>query len=293
MFGIRGHVLLGVLESHTFFCKSFASWSPWLKFNGSWLGMGTCCGVFFCDGERRSLWNAFDFIPYDDILLLFGSRKRNCQQLMLCIVDVSSSGWASHAVCDWNRWFMDFRHWCCRIHVVRCSNLTTTTRFFCSCKGSLEAKLSTIWTDGKAQPWRKSEVRRSEVEKIRKGESQKREDAGARKGRKVVKHGVFLMICGFGGSKSRLAKAAGAEAAGQRRCLWGAKRIWTSKVAKHRGVGPLLEVEMSKQCAPLRREAHLEVKMHKTHHSRITYGSGDVDKAHAIVARSTCGSENV
>jgi len=27
--------------------------------------------------------------------------------------------------------------------------------------------------------------------------------------------------------------------------------------------GPLLEVDMSKKCTPLRREAHVEVKMHK------------------------------
>ena len=42
---------------------------------------------------------------------------------------------------------------------------------------------------------------------------QKKEDADARKGRKVAIHCVFPMICGPGGSKSRLAKAAGAEAA--------------------------------------------------------------------------------
>ena len=47
------------------------------------------------------------------------------------------------------------------------------------------------------------------------GESPKREDAAAGKGPKVVKHVVFPMICGSGGSKSRLAKAAGAERAGQ------------------------------------------------------------------------------
>ena len=45
-------------------------------------------------------------------------------------------------------------------------------------EGSLEAKLPTIWTDGKAQPgrsseWRKSEGRRYEMEKIRDGEDQK------------------------------------------------------------------------------------------------------------------------
>ena len=46
-------------------------------------------------------------------------------------------------------------------------------------------------------------------------EKVRREDAGARKGREVAKHCVFPMICGSGGSKSRLAKAADAEAAGQ------------------------------------------------------------------------------
>jgi len=40
---------------------------------------------------------------------------------------------------------------------------------------------------------------------------------GARKGRKVAKYCVFPMICCSGGSKSRLAKAAGAEPSGQMR----------------------------------------------------------------------------
>ena len=53
------------------------------------------------------------------------------------------------------------------------------------------------------------------MEKMRKGESQKREGAGARKGRKVAKPQDFPLFCGSGGSKSRLAKAAGAEPAGQ------------------------------------------------------------------------------
>ena len=51
-------------------------------------------------------------------------------------------------------------------------------------------------------------------ERIKDGESQKREDAGARKGKKVAKHCVFPMFRGSGGSKSKLAKAAGAEPAG-------------------------------------------------------------------------------
>ena len=107
------------------------------------------------------------------------------------------------------------------------------------------------------------------------------------------------MICGSGGSKSRLAKAAGAEPAGHRsdeklhavvarstfpsqkvqntsgpdhfwklRCRksarrCGAKHISKSKCTKHTMVGPLLEVAMSKKCTPLWREAHFEVKMYK------------------------------
>ena len=55
------------------------------------------------------------------------------------------------------------------------------------------------------------------MEKIREGESHKREKAGARKGRDVAKHCVFPVFCGSGGSKSRLAKAAGAETSGQMR----------------------------------------------------------------------------
>ena len=178
-----------------------------------------------------------------------------------------------------------------------------------------------------------------------------------RKGRKVAKHCVFPMIWGSGGSKSRLAKAAGAEPAGQmrdekvhavvarstfpsqnvqntpfsdhfwklrcrksaRRCgakhiskskctkpasdhFWklrcrksarrcGAKHISKSKCTKHTSFGPLLEVEMSKKCTPLWREAHFEVKMYKTHQCRTTFGSCDVEKVHAVVARSTFPSQ--
>ena len=47
-----------------------------------------------------------------------------------------------------------------------------------------------------------------------------------------------------------------------RRC--GAKHISKSKCTKHTSSGPLLEVEVSKKCTPLWREAHFEVKMLKT-----------------------------
>ena len=48
-----------------------------------------------------------------------------------------------------------------------------------------------------------------------------------------------------------------------------------------------------KSCTPLWREAHFEVKMYKTHHCRTTFGSSDLKKVHAVVARSTFRSQNV
>ena len=173
----------------------------------------------------------------------------------------------------------------------------------CIIEGSLEVKLPTIWTDEKqsraeAERRERSEERRSEKRKI-----QKKADADAWKGRKVAKHCVFPTICGSGGSKSRLAKAAGAEPAGQmsKKCtpLWreahfevkmykthhgsdhfwklrcrksarrcGAKHILKSTCTKHSTFGPLLEVEMSKKCTPLWREAHFQVKMYKAQRVR-------------------------
>ena len=74
-----------------------------------------------------------------------------------------------------------------------------------------------------------------------------------------------------------------------RRC--GAKHISKSKCTKHTMLGPLLEGEMSKKCTPLWREAHFQVKMHKTHHARTTFGGSDVEKVHAVVARRTFRSQ--
>ena len=118
---------------------------------------------------------------------------------------------------------------------------------------------------------------RLEERKVEERESKTKEDADARKGRKVAKHCVFPMILGSGGSKSRLAKAAGAEPAGQMRdkklhavvarstfpsqnvqstlaldhfwklrcrksaCRCGAKHISKSKCTQHTRSGPLLD----------------------------------------------------
>ena len=164
----------------------------------------------------------------------------------------------------------------------------------------------------KAEQGRGKRRERLEERRSEKRKSQKKEDADARKGRKVAKHCVFPMIWGSGGSKSRLAKAAGAEPAGQmrdekvhavvarstfasqnaqntpasehfwklrcrksaRRCV--AKYISKSNCTRHLSPGPLLEVEMSKKCTPLWREAHFEVKMLKTLGVRTTFGRWDV-----------------
>ena len=135
-------------------------------------------------------------------------------------------------------------------------------------EGSFETKVPTIWTDQKhfqeeAEPRRNSDVEKVRREKIRDGESQKREE-GARKGREVAKHCVFPMMCGSEGSKSRLAKAAGAETSGPMR-----------HEKLHAVVG----------------EAHVEVKLYKTPKFRTAFGSCDVQKVHAVAARSAFGSQ--
>ena len=136
--------------------------------------------------------------------------------------------------------------------------------------------------------WRKSQ----------RGEEPKREDQRRERVRrkkmqvreKVGTLCVFPMICGSEGSKSRLAKAAMRDEKfhavvaqstfpsqnvqdtptsdhfwklrcrkSARRC--GAKHIPKSTCRKHVSLGALLEVEMSKNCTPLWREARSEVKM--------------------------------
>ena len=44
---------------------------------------------------------------------------------------------------------------------------------------------------------------------------------------------------------------------------------------------------------PLWREARLQVKMHKTHHVRSTFGNHADEKLHAAVARNAFASQNV
>ena len=96
------------------------------------------------------------------------------------------------------------------------------------------------------------------------------------------------MICGPRGSKSRLAKAAGAEPSGQMRdeklhavvermtkkCapLWREANFEVKTYKTHHSQ-TLLQVEMLKKCMPLWHEAHFEVNMYKTHHIQTNFGS--------------------
>ena len=156
-------------------------------------------------------------------------------------------------------------------------------------------------------------------EKRRRKKIQVREKVG--KSRNIV---FFPMICGSGGSRSRLAKAAGAELSGQmkdeklhavvarstcqsqnvqntpcsdhfwklrcrksaRRC--GAKHMSKSKITKHTILEPFLEVEMSKKCTLLRREAHVKVKMYK--HTR---GSDHFWKLRCRKSARRCGTKHI
>ena len=94
--------------------------------------------------------------------------------------------------------------------------------------------------------------------------------------REVAKCCVFPMIRVLGESKSGLVTAAGAESCGQRRnqklhAAVATSNFLKSKCTKHVRFGALFEVQMWKNCTPLWREAHFEVKMYKTRQLRSTF----------------------
>ena len=131
-------------------------------------------------------------------------------------------------------------------------------------EGSLEVKLPTIWTDEK-QRW-ESEKRR-EGERRSKRESLRRKKIQVHK--KVGKSRNTVFFQGFEAPEGRK--------------VGSLKRRVRSQLARW-------EI---KNCTPLWREAHnLQVKKLKPHHVPSTFGSWDVEKVHAVVARSTFASEN-
>ena len=123
-------------------------------------------------------------------------------------------------------------------------------------EGSLEVQLPTIWRDEK-----QSREAESEESRVRRKKMHARKMLG--KSRNAV---FFQWFVGLVGRK-----------------VGSLKR----RVRSH-----VFRGEM-KNCTPLWREAHFQVKMYKAHHARTTFRSCDVEKWHAAVARSTFASQNV
>ena len=156
----------------------------------------------------------------------------------------------------------------------------------CISEGSLEVKLPTICRDEKAVSREKSQKRKD----------QKKEDAGARKGRKVAKHCVFSWFCGSGGLKSRLAKAAGAETSGEMRdeklhAVVARSRFRSEKVQNTSASDHFWKLRCWKSARRCGAKPHLEVTCVKNLGVRSSFGSWDDEKVHGVVARSTFGSK--
>ena len=128
-------------------------------------------------------------------------------------------------------------------------------------EGSLEVKLPTIWTDEKQSREEAERRERLEERRGRRKKMQMREKVGK------SRNTVFFQW--FGAPEGRK--------------VGSLKRRVRSQLARW---------EM-KNCTPLWREAHLQVKMYKAPQLRTTFESCDVEKAHAVVAQSTFARQNV
>ena len=133
-------------------------------------------------------------------------------------------------------------------------------------EGILEVKFPTIWTDEKqsraeAEGRERLEREDQRRERVRRKKMQMREKVG--KSRNTM---FFQWFEAPEGQK-----------------VGSLKRRVRSQLAKW---------EM-KNCTPLWREAHFQVKMYKTPQRRTTFGSYDVEKVHAVLARSRFSSQNV
>ena len=160
----------------------------------------------------------------------------------------------------------------------------------------IEAKLPTKWTHEKAEVGRAREEKRreerEEEERVRRKKMQVREKVG--KSRFTA---FFQWFVGPKGRKvgslkrrvqSHLAKWE------MKNCtpLWREAHLEVKKLKTPR-VGSTFGSCDVEKCTPLWREAHLEVKMYKTHYVQSTFGSCDVQEVYAAVARSTFRSRNV
>ena len=149
---------------------------------------------------------------------------------------------------------------------------------------------------GRVREEKRSEVKRREEERSSKRESLRRKKIQVREKVGKSRNNVFFpMVCGSGGSKSKLAKAAGAEPAGQ----LGDEKLHAfvarSTFASEKDKNTSRSEHLWKLCTPLWRKAHFQVKIYKAPQLRSTFRSCDVEKVHvrAVAARSTFPSQNV
>ena len=270
-----------------------------------------------------------------------GARKgrkvaKHCVSQMICGSGGSKSGLAKAAGCgaSWpdERWKVAHRCGAKRISKSKCTNTPFVEHFWklrcrksahrCGAKRISKSKctkhtpLSEVEMSKKCRPlWREARFPSQNVQntpcsdhfwKFRCRKSAHRCGAKRISKSKCTKHTMFRPLLEVEISK-KLHTVCGAKHISKSKCtntplvehFWklrcrksahrcGAKRISKSKCTKHT---PLSEVEMSKKCRPLWREARFQVKMCKTHHVRTTFGSSDVEKVHTVVARSTFRSQ--
>ena len=196
---------------------------------------------------------------------------------------VQISEWSSRAALAWGE---NSGHWWSLWKWIASTRMSTPSTYMLS-KEVLEVKLSTIWTDEKQSRAEAERRERLEERRSEKRKSQKKEDADARKGRKVAQHCVFPMIWGSGGSKSRLAKAAGAEPV-VARSTFASQNVENTSAPDH--FWKLRCRKSARRCGA----KHIsKSKCTKPLSSGPFWGSWDVEKVHAVVARSTFRSENV
>ena len=146
-------------------------------------------------------------------------------------------------------------------------------------EGSLEVKNPTIWTDGKAQVGRvKEEKKRSE--KI--GEEKEIEERRCTCAKRLESRDslCFPVICWSRGSKSRLAKAAGAEPSGQMRDeqfhAIVARSTFASKKAKDTSRSEhfwKLRCRKSARCCGAKHISKSKCRKHTNVGRRTTFGS--------------------
>ena len=143
---------------------------------------------------------------------------------------------------------------------------------------------------GRGREKRKIRRKKSRRERVRRKKMQMQEKVGK------SRNTVFFQWFGAPESKSRLAKAAGAEPAGQMRdeklhAVEARSTFASQNVQNTRGADHFWQLRCRKSARRCGAK-HISKSKCTKHHVRTTFGSWDVEKVHAVLARSTCPSQN-